>query len=122
MKGPPSGPNNLLWFDACLAALDGTRLTDGEKIGAVLLVSTYVRGATRVGADLAEASVSDPESVNLNYGQLAGLLDRHRYPAISSMIEHGTFDDESDDPDEDFMFGLDVILDGIAERIARADR
>ena len=122
VKGPPSGPNNLLWFDACLAALDGTRLTDGEKIGAVLLVSTYVRGATRVGADLAAASVSDPESVNLNYGQLAGLLDRHRYPAISSMIEHGTFDEQSEDPDEDFMFGLDVILDGIAERIARADR
>ena len=38
------------------------------------------------------------------------------------MIEHGTFEDESDDPDEDFMFGLDIILDGIAERIARADR
>ena len=98
-------------------------MTDGEKIGAVLLVSTYVRGADAKWLLRPRRRVRSPTpSVNLNYGQLAGLLDRHRYPTISSMIEHRTFDDQSDDPDDDFNFGLDVILDGIAERITRADR
>ena len=120
MSGPPSGPNNLRWFDACLAALEHTPLNDGERIGAVLVVSTYVRGATQLGADLAAASVTDPESVNLHYGEMAGLVEPGRYPALSKMIARGTFEEAPEDPDEDFMFGLDVILDGIAARISRA--
>ena len=121
VSGPPAGPNNLLWFDACLAAVEDTPLDDAERIGAVLLVSTYVRGATRVGADLAAASVTDPESVNLSYGRLAGLVVPARFPALSRMIARGTFEEEADDSDDDFMFGLDVILDGLATRIARAN-
>ena len=50
VSGPPAGPNNLLWFDACLAAVEDTPLDDAERIGAVLLVSTYVRGANAGGS------------------------------------------------------------------------
>ena len=86
----------------------------------MLLVSTYVRRATRVGADLAAASVTDPESVNLSYGRLADSSSRS-FPALSRMIARRTFEEEADDSDDDFMFGLDVILDGLATRIARAN-
>jgi AcrR family transcriptional regulator len=120
VSGPPSGPNNLLWFDACLSALEDTPLDDGERVGVVLVVSTYARGALQLSVDLAAASESDPDSVNLAYSEMADLVDRRRYPALAAMIARGTFEEVSDNADEDFKFGLDVILDGIAERIARA--
>jgi Tetracyclin repressor-like, C-terminal domain len=44
---------------------------------------------------------------------LAELADPLRFPALTRFIAAGVFD-AADDPDDEFSFGLDRILDGVA--------
>ena len=44
---------------------------------------------------------------------LARLTDPERFPALHAVIAAGVFEDEPDDPDYDFTFGLERVLDGI---------
>jgi hypothetical protein len=44
---------------------------------------------------------------------LTKLTDPQRFPALATFIAAGVFD-IADDPDDEFVFGLDRILDGIA--------
>jgi hypothetical protein len=43
---------------------------------------------------------------------LSTLIDPQRFPALTAFIAAGVFD-IADDPDDEFIFGLDRILDGI---------
>jgi hypothetical protein len=43
---------------------------------------------------------------------LRALTDPHRFPALHAVLDAGVFD-AADDPDEEFNFGLERILDGI---------
>ena len=43
---------------------------------------------------------------------LKGLLDRERDPALHRALDAGIFDDDAD-PDAEFRFGLERVLDGI---------
>jgi hypothetical protein len=49
------------------------------------------------------------------YGRmLARLTDPARFPALHAVIAAGVLDQTSlDDPDEEFVFGLERVLDGI---------
>ena len=48
-----------------------------------------------------------------SYGRmLAKVADPQRFPAISKFIAAGVFD-TADDPDDEFIFGLERLLDGI---------
>ncbi len=44
------------------------------------------------------------------------LTDPQRFPALAAFLASGTFD-VADDPDDEFIFGLDRILDGVAALI-----
>jgi hypothetical protein len=44
---------------------------------------------------------------------LAELADPLRFPALTRFIAAGVFE-FADDPDDEFIFGLDRILDGVA--------
>jgi hypothetical protein len=48
---------------------------------------------------------------------LAKLADPQRFPAISAFISSGVFE-KYDDPDVEFTFGLERILDGVAVLLA----
>jgi hypothetical protein len=48
------------------------------------------------------------------------LADPQRFPAVSAFIAAGVFD-AADGPDDEFIFGLDRILDGIATLIGATD-
>jgi hypothetical protein len=43
---------------------------------------------------------------------LTALADPGRYPALAKFIAAGVFD-RADEPDDEFIFGLERILDGI---------
>jgi Tetracyclin repressor-like, C-terminal domain len=43
---------------------------------------------------------------------LSRLTDPRRFPALTAFIAAGVFD-AYDDPDDEFIFGLDRILDGV---------
>jgi hypothetical protein len=47
---------------------------------------------------------------------LAKLIDAQRFPALTEAVVSGAFDD---DPDAEFVFGLERVLDGI-EALVRA--
>jgi AcrR family transcriptional regulator len=114
ISGPPLGRHSLVLLDQALAALAPTRLGEDEKLGVVLLLSTYVRNQAALGRDLA-AGWSDG-AVPSYRRQVAELIDDQRFPAIHRAMIGGAFDPDPDDQgygDADVGFGLHRILDGV---------
>jgi AcrR family transcriptional regulator len=111
ISGPPLGPNNVAWLDNALAALAGVPLTEQEKLSSVLLISGFVRNEATLAADFAAAA--GDEQVMPGYGRLLGrLTTAEQFPSLHQAIESGSLDDP-DDPDAEFNFGLERILDGV---------
>ena len=115
MSGPPITPNQIAWLELALRCLRDTGLAEGEKLATVLLLSGFVWRESNLAVDIEAAVASDNKwhNVAMNYGRaLAKLIDEERFPAVSAMIGSGIFD-EVGDPDYEFDFGLERILDGI---------
>jgi AcrR family transcriptional regulator len=111
ISGPPLGPNNVAWLDNALAALAGTPLSEQEKLSSVLLVSGFVRNEATLSADF--ASGAGGEEIMPGYGQLLSrLTSAAQFPSLHEAIASGSLDDP-DDPDAEFTFGLERILDGV---------
>jgi AcrR family transcriptional regulator len=118
----PFGPNRFAWLDRGLRALAGTALSEDEKAAVILLLNGYafsearlaaeVAGRPREGGWAADAAVALPAA-------LATLLDPERFPALRRAVDAGIFDPSGSDPDADFAFGLERILDGIDLLVAR---
>ncbi|MDA0566174.1 TetR/AcrR family transcriptional regulator [Streptomonospora sp. S1-112] len=130
VQGPPSGPNAVAWLDAGLRTLRDTGLDWGQKVGIVLVVSSYVRQAGSMARQMEEgrrASGRDQAQVERDYGRaLARLVDPGRFPDAAALFASGVFEAppeplEGGPPvDHDFVFGLELILDGVAATIAAA--
>ncbi|GAA3950266.1 TetR/AcrR family transcriptional regulator [Streptomyces marokkonensis] len=125
--GPPITPNQLAWLDQSLRILSGTRLGHGEKIAITLLVSGQVRSEASITAIL----LQDPEGTKRRLAGYKDFLRRvtenGRLPALREAVEDGAFDNldadaaaESDEFD-DFDFGLQRALDGVAAYLAATD-
>ncbi|MBV1855107.1 TetR/AcrR family transcriptional regulator [Catellatospora tritici] len=118
ISGPPATPNQLGWLDAGLRYLTDTGLTPAQQMSVILLLSGYVRNEASLGVDLqagvlgeAETTAEDPMA---GYGRMLRLLvDPVRFPSLSQVVATGVLD-QSDGLDDEFVFGLDRILDGIA--------
>jgi AcrR family transcriptional regulator len=120
ISGPPLGPNNVAWLANALDALAGTPLSEQEKLSTVLLVSGFVRNEATLTADFAAASGG--EQVMPGYGRLlARLTSAEQFPSLHEAIASGALDDP-DDIDGEFNFGLERILDGVAELMATERR
>jgi AcrR family transcriptional regulator len=117
VSGPPVTPNLVVWFERGLACLAGTGLTSGEKLSALLLVNGFVRHDAVFNADIqrgAKRSSRALQDAARSYGPLlASLTTADRFPAIHEAIASGAFEHPGD-PDDDFDFGLERVLDGIA--------
>jgi hypothetical protein len=118
ISGPPVTPNQIAWLDRGLGCLRETGLEEGEKLSVILLLTGYVRSYATLEADLAEgamASGSDPQAASSNYGRLlAKLTDAERFPALHTLVTSGLFEqEEPEDPNAEFAFGLERVLDGI---------
>ena len=116
ISGPPTTPNKVAWFEQGLRCLREIALTESEKVSVLLLITGFVRNEARTTGDVLaafQASGTTPEEVGSAYGQLlTRLVDAERFPALSAVIAAGAFDG-SDDPDGEFIFGLERLLDGI---------
>ncbi len=116
ISAPPLGPNNVAWLENALRCLGDTPLSERQKISTVLLISGFVRNEATLTADIAAAAAA--QSVLPSYGALLRYLTNpHDYPAVHRAIESGCFDDDDNDLDIEFDFGLQCILDGIAALI-----
>jgi len=121
IAAPPATPNEVGWMEDGLAALAGTGLSGQEKLSVILLVSGYVRNEASLMAGLAAAASSDEalRQIMTRYGDvLRRVTDPDRHPAIHQVLASGAFEDD-DDPDAEFAFGLERVLDGV-EALVRA--
>jgi AcrR family transcriptional regulator len=117
---PPLDPGQLDWLERGLRIQQSTPLTMAEKVGIVLTLLEYARGHAAIANSLAGADASF--GLPLPYGQLlAQLVDEARFPMITAALSDGAFEpppvDAEADLQDDFQFGLNLILDGVAALI-----
>jgi AcrR family transcriptional regulator len=111
LTGPPATPHQLGWMESALAAMDGMALSAQESTQVLLQLNVYVRGDVALGVSIGEA---DDESVSGTWAmRVRALTDQARFPTVHAMLASGEFD-EDDDPAEQFEFGLQRMLDGVA--------
>jgi AcrR family transcriptional regulator len=116
----PIMPHQVAWFENALACMGGTGLTEARKGSVILLLAGYVRNIAATEADIGAAVLASGADMSAWMAAYAGMLrrlaDPQRFPALRAFIAAGVFD-AADDPDDEFVFGLDRILDGIATLI-----
>ncbi len=116
ISGLPIMPREIAWFEDALACMHGTGLTETRKASVIMLLAGYVRNLATTEADIqaaVQASGLDLAGWMASYPRmLRQLADPQRFPALTAFIAAGVFED-ADGPDDEFIFGLDRILDGI---------
>lgn len=122
LAGPPRGPNAVSWMDAFLRVFRDTGLDPGTLIGVLNLVTGYIRHTLVLDRQLAQARDADLSQAQMeqDYGRaMAALIDPNRFPDAATLFGAEVFE-EPTEPADDFAFGLDLILDGVAAAIAAA--
>lgn len=121
IDGPPTTPGSLAWLEAGLEVLAETRLDEGEKTGVVLLVNGcawwHARIVTEIAATARERGQSEEDVLAQQGAAFIALAGGDRFPAVRQAIDAGLFAEEDDE--DDFAFGLQVTLDGIARLVER---
>ena len=125
ITGPPIAPSSVSWLNAGLQALAGTHLTEQEKASSVLLVAGFVRNEVGLERDLTtheDQQLQPGSPATGTYGDLLRLVVREEdFPALHRTMQAGAFDDDGEYGDEEFDFGLETLLDGIAVLVERRE-
>jgi AcrR family transcriptional regulator len=125
VRGMPTTPNLVAMLDDGLTGLRPTGLTVQERFSVLLLVTSYVRAESLLGGQVDEAFAAlggTAGDAMAAYGRtLAALIDRDERPGMAEAIDAGFFDTPDGDPDDEFEFGLERILDGV-EVLVKARR
>lgn len=98
--------SQVSWLDGALGMLAGTPLGEGEKAEIALVLNGYLFWTARLRRSL------PAEPVDL----VPPAFDLGRYPHVAGLMAAG----EEASFEEDFRFGLDLILDGVEARIQRS--
>ncbi|WP_158602931.1 TetR/AcrR family transcriptional regulator [Jiangella rhizosphaerae] len=126
LNAPPMGPNQIKRMEQALAALDETGLSGGEMVGILVVLSGYVRGHAQLATTLADVESrtgASQQAWDTAYGRmLTEFVDPERHPTLARIVAEGGFENGQDEDewlDEDFGFGLELVLDGIARYVER---
>ncbi|WP_025692751.1 TetR/AcrR family transcriptional regulator [Paenibacillus zanthoxyli] len=121
VSGLPLMPNNLRVVDWALRPMRDFPLNDYEKMSIVLLLSSYARSSGLIQRDMDRAiqAGARPDEFNgLDYTEaLKGLIREDKFPDLHPVIMSGAYTGENEEENtvgNDFEFGLERILDGIA--------
>ncbi len=116
---PPFGPNGLRYAEFCLAALDSLGLASATMISIFETLDGYVVGfvQTKLAEEEArrQSGLTEQEwrrALEL-YLQQVGATGR--YPTFARLLRE---EQDLNDEETGFAFGLDCVLDGIATRLA----
>ncbi|MFB4268735.1 TetR/AcrR family transcriptional regulator [Nonomuraea sp. GTA35] len=118
---PPIGPRTLRWLDRALTSLAGAGLAGVEAVNIASTLSAYaVSSATLQTAMTGTVDEAGPEGPAGYTALLTRLVDGRGYPGLAAALESGAFGAAPDwVEDDDFAFGLTLLLDGIEALIAR---
>ncbi len=129
MAAPPMAPNSLTFVERGLEAMDGSGLTDGDKLRVIALISSYTLSEARMAHDAARAArqaraaadEGEPQPGWTWEGLVREVADEQTYPRLHRLAWSGGIGDDPSgwDEQEEFRFGLDRILDGVEAFIAR---
>jgi AcrR family transcriptional regulator len=117
---PWIGPNVSDRYEWQLAAIEGAGFTDIEMDQVVTLLSGFTAAAARASVDArrtaAQSGMSDAEWWAINAPVLERIMPGAAYP-ISSRVGQAAGQEYNavGDPERSFRFGLDRILDGLAD-------
>jgi AcrR family transcriptional regulator len=121
-RRPVLGPNMLAALEFSLSAVGGLGLSTDEMVGMVRTVNAFVHGYTL--NELAERQWRRPPAELAEDGWQAAVLPyvRHltetgKYPYFTRMVIEA---EDFPDPDADFRWQLERILDGLTAAIAAA--
>lgn len=106
-------PTRLRYFDSILGCLEDAGFSLREAVRAFSVLDAYVYGFARQLASMErQAGAGGGELAS----ELLETMPAGRYPRLERMAEIAKA--EGYDAEADFAFGLDLILDGIAARLA----
>jgi AcrR family transcriptional regulator len=123
MAAPPLAPNSLIFVERGLETLDGTGLADADKLRIIGLLSSYTLSEGRMAHDAARAARAAAASGFpppwTFETLLRELVDEETYPRLHR-IAWAPEDGAPASEHEEFLFGVDTILDGVQALIDRA--
>jgi AcrR family transcriptional regulator len=120
IMGPPVTPNQLHWMEQGLRCLRDTGLEAFEKLSVILMITNYTRGWATVSSDIEAAQAAGDVTtltVMANYGEIiTKVADPEKYSELHKVVAAGVFEgglEEEEEPEFDYHFGLNRLLDGI---------
>jgi AcrR family transcriptional regulator len=128
MAAPPVAPNSLAFVERGLETLDGTGLADADKLRIIGLLSSYTLSEARMAYDAtraakaaaqAAASGGEPAPPWTFDELLRELVDAKTYPRLHRIAWSSAGGGEISEREE-FLFGVDRILDGVQALIDSA--
>ena len=129
MAAPPMAPNSLAFVERGLEAMDETGLADADKLRVIGLISSYTLSEARMANDAARAARQvqaattggEPLPAWTWEGLVREVADEKTYPRLHRLAWSASIGDDPTgfDEQEEFLFGLDRILDGVETLIAR---
>jgi AcrR family transcriptional regulator len=128
MAAPPMAPNSMVFVELGLGAMDGTALADADKLRVIGLISSFTLSEARMANDERRAAQEQGAPAWTYDALLRELADEATYPRLYKIA--WTPPDSGDgggggpagppSEREEFLFGIDRILDGIAAYMDRA--
>jgi len=129
MAAPPMAPNSLTFVERGLEAMDDSGLADADKLRIIGLISSYTLSEGRMAHDAARAARqaqagatgTEPLPAWTWEGLVREVADEQTYPRLHRLAWSASIGDDPTgfDEHEEFLFGLDRILDGVETLIAR---
>jgi AcrR family transcriptional regulator len=130
MAAPPLAPNSLTFVERGLETLDETGLADADKLRVIGLLSSYTLSEARMAHDAARASAQaqaasagrEPSRAWSFEALLRELIDEQTYPRLHRIAWSADLSGDPPDSAEqaEFLFGIDLILDGVQTLIDRS--
>ena len=120
---PTLGPNVIAKYDYELHAVDGLGLTDLEMDSVVSLLAGFVAAAARGALDAAQATqrtgMTDEAWWEASAPLLEKVFDAERHPTAARVGAAAGAEYGAGDPQHNFEFGLECLLDGVELLIRR---
>lgn len=126
MAAPPMAPNSLAFVEAGLAALDGQDIEDADKLRVIGLISSYTLSEARMAHDAERAASrlidhsGEKDQIWDFDALLRELVNEEQFPRLFR-IAWADLRAIPRNEAEEFLFGLERILDGVQVLIDRDD-